>query len=118
MRWKVYYSDGTTYCDMDGPIEDAPKRGVIIVASECDLMGRKYDRSTDYYCWFDYGWRGVDIFGMYDYLTQPGYKVVLFGRTVEDSVWRELWDIATRDDYLPRKSATSATETEKGLTHD
>jgi len=108
--WKIFYDDGSTYSDQDGTIETAPKLGVIIVASSDPDVGRKYDRSCDYYVWHSYGWRGVDQFGLYDYLSQSGSKVVLFGRTVEDRRWKEIWQQAIDDDYLPRKSAWHSDE--------
>ena len=111
MKFKIYYDDGSTYTDQDGPIELAPKVGVICIAQEDAFAGRKIDRSCDYYVMHDYGMRGVDQFGLYDYLTQPGSKIVLFGRTVSDERWREIWDeAANRDTYLPLKSAMTDDE--------
>lgn len=112
LKWKIWYSDGSTYSESDGPLENAPKCGVIVVAQTDETVGRKLDRSCDYYVLHDYGLRGVDQFGLYDYLTQPGYKLVFFGRTVSDKQWSEIWDAAANDPDLPAKSAYTRRERE------
>jgi hypothetical protein len=46
----------------------------------------------------------VDKFGLFDYLIEPGFKVVLFGRTLTDDEYRAVWDKVCRDPDLPPKS--------------
>lgn len=111
MRWAIYYDDGTTYRDTDGTPYDAPSRGVVVVAQEDADVGRVLFHRRDYY-YFDsaIGWRGGDLFGLYDYLTRPGPRRVVFGRTVADAAYRDILRAATDDPYLPRKSALAAWE--------
>lgn len=104
--WKIFYSEGT-YSDEDGPPENAPKRDVQTIAVKCETSGRRIERGSDYYIWVpDRGvWRGVDFFGMYDYMIDPGFKLVLYGRVLSDKEYSEIWTRATKDPDLPPKSA-------------
>jgi len=106
VQWKIFYSDGT-YSSDDGPPELAPKRDVQTIAVADEVVGRRIERGNDYYI-YDTGrggWRGVDQFGMYDYLIRPGFKIILFGRTLSDDDYREVWKRASKDPDLPAKSA-------------
>lgn len=97
--WRIYYGDGSTFSADDGPPGDAPKRGVQLVAQfgmpdEADGVGFIYGH--DFYCWTgadpELGWCGREAFGLWEYLSEPGVKVVLFGRTVRTREFRELVD--------------------------
>jgi len=106
LHWKIFYSD-SSYTDQDGSPENAPKRDVQAIAVEDEVAGRRIERSENHYIWVpDRGcWRGVDKFGLYDYLIDPGYKVVLFGRTLSEEEYSAAWTRIAKDDYLPAKSA-------------
>ena len=82
MEWKIFYSN-STYSSDDGPPELAPKRDVQTVAVADDTCGRRIERGDNFYV-YRHGWRGCDQFGLYDYLIEPGYKIVLFGRSLTD----------------------------------
>jgi len=111
MEWKIYYS-GATYSSDDGPPELAPKRDVQAIAVASELTGRRIERSEDHYIWTpeNGGWRGADKFGLFDYLIDPGFKVVLFGRTLSDDAYRAVWDKVSRDVDLPPRSAVYPNE--------
>lgn len=107
MQWKIYYSN-STYSDEDGPPASAPKRDVqAIVVRDDAISGRYIERSNDYYIWTPHngGWRGVDMFGLFDYLSEPGTKIVLFGRTLMNEAFAKIWQRASKDQDLPAKSA-------------
>lgn len=104
MKWKIYYGDNSTYSERDGPPEDAPKRNIIAIAQANEITGHCIERGVDYYCWFGY-WRGCDIFGLFDYLSMPGYKIVLFGRWTTHEEYRDIVKRATEDPDLPPRSA-------------
>jgi hypothetical protein len=105
VEWKIFYGEGATYSDEDGPPELAPKRNVQTIAVANELVGRRIERGNDFYIMTGHGWRGCDQFGLFDYLIEPGAKVVLFGRSLADDEYREVLDRATRDPDLPEKSA-------------
>ena len=106
MQWKIFYSNGT-YSDEDGSPELAPKRDVQTIAVADDTAGRRVERGTDFYIWTPErgGWRGVDFFGVYDYLIDPGAKIVLFGRILSNEDYTGIWQLAAKDKDLPPKSA-------------
>ena len=106
MQWKIYYSD-STYSDDEGPPELAPKRDVQAVVVKSELVGRRVERGSDFYVWAPGrgGWRGVDQFGLYDYLIDPGHKVVLFGRVLSNPEYRAVFERAANDPDFPENSA-------------
>lgn len=106
MDWKILYSDDH-YSDEDGPPENAPKIDVQAIIVRDTLIGRRIEARSDYYIWVPSrgGWRGVDTFGLFDYLATPGSKIVLFGRVLSDPDWRSLWTLATQDPDFPIKSS-------------
>ena len=110
-RWKIYYGDGTTYSNEDGLLEDAPGINVQVIAQADATVGRRLLDSDDFYWWSDDRWDCGDIFGLWDYLTRPGFKKVLFGRNLHDG---DFWKILARarvDPDLPAKSASHPDET-------
>lgn len=111
-KYKIFYDSGETYTDQAGPVDQAPKRGVQGIVLADELLGRRTEHSNDFYIYVpERGlWRGVDQFGLFDYLIEPGFKVVLFGRTLADDDYRQFWKIMLDDTYLPPKSAIGANE--------
>lgn len=85
--WQIFYDNGAVY---QGRLELAPTLGVICIL-EGKPVARIVERS-DYYVWKfkESGWTGVDIFGLWDYLSQPGFKKVLFGRTVSNETFESI----------------------------
>lgn len=111
MEWKIFYQE-STYSSKDGLPEHAPKRNVQVIAVQDESLGKRIERSNDYYIWTPSNgkWRGVDQFGLFDYLIEPGYKIVLFGRTLSDDEYRAIWDRVLNDTEMPPKSAISLDE--------
>lgn len=103
MRWRIYYGDGTTFSSEDGKPELAPALDVqAIVQPERDEygVGRHVLNGRDYYVWLGaehQDWDTVDLFGLYDYLQRPGWKRVLFGRSIPTATFREIMQRATHD---------------------
>ena len=109
-HWIVYYGDGSTYSDQDGPPELAPANNVQVIAIEDGDCGKVLLNTKDYYWWTGETWLAGDIFGLFDYLLQPGWKRVLFGRSIDNREYQRLLARASEDDYLPRKSARRSWE--------
>lgn len=109
LKWKIFYGDGATFTDQDGAAESAPKTNVQLIAIEDREHGRVICKADDFYIYdvFDgeLNWQGVDYFGMWDYLSRPGAKVVLFGRTLGNVEYRNVVQRAFEDGYLPPKTA-------------
>lgn len=85
LEWRIYYGDDSTFTNLDGSPWDAPAVGVVAITVADPSVGRWVARASDYYVYdpaqFTPAWEGVDTFGLWDYLTQPGPRKVLFGRT-------------------------------------
>ena len=110
MRWRVYYDSGATYSDEDGPLEDAPGEGVIVVAQVDDDVGRELLHGKDFY-YFERGrWFGCDLYGLWDYLRRAGWRKVLAGRNVEHRTYSALYERARVEPGLPPKSARLVNE--------
>jgi hypothetical protein len=107
LKYIIWYGDETTYRDTDGPPELAPKRNIQVISQEDPDTGQSFVRSNDFYWWTTEGWQGGDFFGLYDYLIDPGTKIILFGRTVGNRQFQKILQRALNDGsgYLPPKSA-------------
>lgn len=120
VHWRIYYDDGSTYSNVDGPVERAPCLGVMVVVQrdrtvEVERLYYKhfYVWSHEYDRWLGLGDQrapGDGHFGLYDYLTQPGWKKVLAGRTVPYDLFSRILDRAQQDPDLRLKSAILPTE--------
>lgn len=104
MRWAVYYADGSKATGVGANVETVPARGVIAIAEESARVGRTVTTKCDYY-WWDDGWHGGDLFGCWDYLCRPGWKRVLFGRSIPADEYEAIVTRATEDESLPPKNA-------------
>ena len=112
MKCSIYYGNGTIVKDEDCLPENVPKRDVQVVLVESERVGRRVERMSDFYIWTPErgGWRGVDNFGLFDYLIDPGEKIVLFGRTLSTDDFSDIMVKATQDPYLPAKSGKEVGE--------
>lgn len=105
MKWKIYYSDGTSYSDIDGSPFDAPARDVQVIAIEDSNVGKTFVGKEDMYWYKDGRWFGGDMFGLYDYLIDNGPRKVIFGRVLDNDNFKKIMKLAIEDNYLPTKSA-------------
>ena len=101
-KFKIFYENGSTYSDKNGPIERAHKMGVVIILMESG-QGQRIEKEHDFYCYFPHGWVGVSQYGLYDYLSSQGYKLVLFGREVEENKRNTIYNSALSDTYIKGK---------------
>lgn len=118
MLWRVYYDDGATFSDADGPVESAPCDGVIVIVQADRDVGRELLHRKHFYYWERGKWwpcgdilaPGDGQYGLYDYLRRPGWKKIVSGRNVEHSTFSRLFEIARTDPDFPLKSALLPTE--------
>ncbi len=97
--WAIHYDNGVVITHAVAP-EAVTALGVIAIAyRECDGTQRTL-ATWDYYCWNVEAtqWYGADLFGLFDYLTRPGWKRVLMGRSVDNATWQRVMKAAT--DYV------------------
>lgn len=108
MRWRVYYDDeDLDYSDWDGPAWDAPGSGVQVIAQADPTVGRALVYGKDYYWWDPAAgcWLGGDRDGLLDYLSRPGPRKVLAGRTTTPWQHEAAYRRALLDPDLPEKTA-------------
>lgn len=96
--FKIYYDDGSTF---EGDPAIAPTRGVqVIVMRDRDHVWKTV-AGSHYYVWANrgdgYEWFGVDQAGFYDYLFNPGWKMILLGRTISNDRFAEIFRNATEE---------------------
>lgn len=101
-RWRLYYGDGSTFSDEDGPPESAPPLDVQVISHADETSAREVGSvllyAKDYY-WFEAGnWYGGDLFGLFDYLLRAqGTAMVKFGRFVPRARFQAALDRATAE---------------------
>lgn len=120
MAWRIYYADGTTYSDEDGPVECAPGVGaqVVLQRSKTVEVERLYYKhhyvwSHQYGCWLGLGDQrapGDGLFGLVHYLMTPGWKKVVSGESLPYEVFERILERALRDPDFAYKSAILPTE--------
>jgi len=99
VKWKIYYSDGSTIGSENVTPWSLEKRSdVQVIVQESDEHNWVTRSGSDYYVWDSRGgnpkWFRADIFGLYDYLLKPGFKCVLFGIEIESKTFREIFNKA------------------------
>jgi hypothetical protein len=87
MAFKIFYDDR---CEYDSESEDdMPGRGVQVIVQDHPDIGAEMVCGADYYVLDKNGrWRGVDIFGLFDYLLDSG--VVVFGRMITEDQYSKI----------------------------
>ena len=94
MYFRVFYDDREPYTGSYDEPEHTPKRGVQAIIAYDSEHKWYLTYGNDLYIWKELdgmlNWYGCDIFGLWDYLQEPGYKLVLFGRVIGNKEWGEL----------------------------
>lgn len=128
MKWKLYYGDGRTFSDRDGPWQSAPALNVQALVVEDKETGWVLEEGSgnviQNYAWWpgaDRPW-GLDYYGTLDYLVHikvlpAGESVstlslqdlmdsgLKLGRSIDTPRFREILKAARDDTYFPFKSA-------------
>ena len=112
MKWRIYYGDGSTYSNEDGPPENAPGVGVqVIVRRDRDhgrhtIAGGNQGRRDDFF-WWDATtgqWFNGDHYGFTLYLMRPGWRKVIFGESIGNEAFLEVKKRAAADPDFPRQT--------------
>lgn len=88
MKWRVYYSDGGTVDSDQVEVENTPGDRVQAILwwneqKRAWLTIQKYDR----YVWKFDRWFGCEASDVGPYLLRPGWKKVLYGEYLPDSMF-------------------------------
>ena len=95
--WKIYYGDGSVFTNLDGEPQDAPCGNVQRIAYYDADGRRKFCHDKDYYIYENNCWYAVDMIGFLQYMSDPGFKIVKFGRMMPDLKFRELCSYIDND---------------------
>ena len=98
-KFKIFYENGTTYDEKTGLLDRAHKQGVVAILMESG-RGQRLEKDCEFYCYYPHGWVGVAQYGLYDYLATPGFKLVLFGRNVNEGKYRAILHSAQNDNHI------------------
>lgn len=119
MPWKAYYGDGSTATSEEYSPEFVPTRGVQAIVQP-DVANGFRILTKDYYFWSteDERWYAADSFGLWDYLAQPGWKTVLFGRSITESEFDAVYHDACNSELFDDKTAFRSREHEPQFVQD
>jgi len=94
----VFYGDGSSR--KEPPYE---ARGVIAIVQPHPEVGAEIVTGKDYYVKENGLWKGVDIFGLFDFLMDSG--IVLFGRTVTSEEYYRIMKMVceAKNGFLPHE---------------
>ena len=99
LTWRFYYKDGSTYSNLDGPAERAPKsgaRGVVVLDPVVGWQVLYGTSGSDFFCynpaWDIPHWRNMNSWGFQKYMRdpEPPVKVVVFGEWEGNVSFHEL----------------------------
>jgi hypothetical protein len=99
LAWRIYYSDGSTFSSDQGEPQDAPPTGVICIRERNASAGSVTRSGKDFYIWnAEAGqWWQSDAVGFWQYMFEPGPKVVKFGVNTSDENYNWIMGTAAND---------------------
>ena len=111
--WRIWYEGGSSFSDLDGDPWDSPGWGVLVIMNRDPDSGRRAQSMSDFYLWrWDLGrWVGADFVGLLDYLAHyKGPCCVRMGRTVPNTEFQRVLELAEADPEFPIRSARQGDE--------
>lgn len=119
-QWKIFYGDGTTWDNDNGPAEKAPALNVACIVYY-DNGARRLLHRWDWYYFKDGGsspvW-GSDIHGLLDQLmsdTGRNVYAVKQGRTYEDKTFQDILLKAINDPDFPPQLERGKLDRNEGI---
>ena len=94
MKWRLYYEDGSTFSDTDGPPHESPPWGVVALAQPA-LEREPIMVNSDYYLWRPDRnlWHQCGHDGLDDHLCHEGHLIQCIRKTrwIPTLEFREIW---------------------------
>lgn len=87
MKWRIFYSDGSSFGYEDGEPKAAPFLGAIAVVQDDPLQ---FIHKCDFYWWSRNMWWGGDITGFLDQSARYGATWVKNGETLRPEDFMEI----------------------------
>lgn len=113
LQWKIWYDDGNTFDSDQGKPEDAPGRGVVVIATPDEMVGQHLMQGWDWYYYVEdeKQWWGSDKDGMLDHLIRRHpIRAVSMGANVSNIRFRHILTAAADDPQFQRKSGNHRSE--------
>lgn len=107
-KWRIYYSDESTFDWTMGTPEQAPSFGIICIVQPSETAGRTIVSGYDWYYWCPdiEEWWQSDIHGLTDRLCHNlPTTAVKQGRSAPDPVYTRIIERAILDPDFPPKNA-------------
>ncbi len=94
MKWKVWYSDGSTFSSDDGQVSEAPGIGCQVIVQDHYHVGAEIESGGDFFVWDNKGtgdrWWAVDLTGLILYFMKPGWQRVLVGEKLPEPIYSKI----------------------------
>jgi hypothetical protein len=94
LRWKIWYTDGSTFSSGDGSVFDAPGIGCQAIVQDHYDTGAEIVTGGDFFVWDDRGvgfrWLAVDIVGLTLYFMKPQQQRILVGEMLPEPVYSKI----------------------------
>ena len=103
-KWRIFYSDGSSFDSNDGEPHQAPSLGFICAVGYDEAGDRYIMHGWDHYCYDQETdqWWGCDTFGLFDRLCQNKIYAYKMGRTITKTEYRALMHRADQDKQFPK----------------
>lgn len=106
-KWKIYYSDGSTFSNIQGKPWEAPKGGVQVINLLDGRKGVRRLQLVDYYVWSPTLQRWVDCIDSASVMMRARQEpeiVVLFGEYLLQDDFEKILIQAHNDPDFPRSN--------------
>lgn len=116
LAWRIFYSNGSSFCNEDGEVFEAPATGALVIVQANESVGRTLLRGRDYY-WFENDrWFGGDLAGLILYLVEhKGPQKIILGKFVADETFHSVIKQALDDPDFEPKSAWCSEDDEPSV---
>lgn len=107
MRWKIWYSDGSTFSDADGTPDEAPKSGVQVIHVADGRCGRRVLKLVDYYVWAPSLSRWLDCVDSASAIlrmSREAWSIILRGEYLLEADFEKILIASHEDNYIPSVS--------------
>lgn len=103
-KWRIYYSDGSTFDSTQGEPHEAPALGFIVALGYDEAGNRYMMQGWDHYC-YDIDsdqWWGMDMVGLFDRLVHNKVYAYKMGRTITKTEFQKILVESHSDKDFPQ----------------